>query len=60
MSNYVETSVVSYLTSRTSRDLVVAAMQTLTQEWWEEARSRYDLRVSVLILEEASRGDGEG
>ncbi len=56
---YIETSVVSYLTSRTSRDLVVAAMQALTQEWWKETRGRYELRVSVLVLEEASRGDRE-
>lgn len=54
---YIETSVVSYLTSRISRDLVVAAMQEITHEWWEEARGRYELRVSVLVLEEASRGD---
>jgi predicted nucleic acid-binding protein len=38
---------------------MAAAMQALTQEWWEEARSRYNLRVSVLVLEEASRGDQE-
>jgi len=31
---YVETSVVSYLTSRLSRDLVVAGHQQITQEWW--------------------------
>jgi len=54
---YLETSVISYLTSRTSRDLVVAARQALTQEWWGEADIRYDLKVSVLVLEEAARGD---
>jgi predicted nucleic acid-binding protein len=56
---YVETSVISHLTSRPSRDLVAAAMQTITQEWWLDAHNRYDLRVSVLVLEEASRGDPE-
>ncbi|ESQ11890.1 MAG: type II toxin-antitoxin system VapC family toxin [Thiohalocapsa sp. PB-PSB1] len=56
-SVYVETSVISHLTSRPGRDLVAAAMQTITQEWWLDAHNRYDLRVSVLVLEEASRGD---
>lgn len=56
---YVETSVVSYLTARTSRDLVIAARQALTQEWWREALDRYDLHASALVLEEASRGDQE-
>jgi hypothetical protein len=33
---YIETSVVSYLTSRPSRDLVIAAHQELTRQWWLE------------------------
>ena len=39
------------------RDLVAAARQTLTQEWWQEARVRYEMYVSVLVLEEAGQGD---
>ncbi len=31
---YVETSIVSYLTSLPSRDLVTAAHQQITREWW--------------------------
>ena len=30
---YIETSVVSYLTARPSRDVVVAAYQQITREW---------------------------
>ena len=48
-SVYVETSVISYYTARPSRDIVTAARQTLTQEWWEDARQRFDLYVSVLL-----------
>jgi hypothetical protein len=33
---YVETSVISYLTSRPSRDIVVAANQEVTRDWWED------------------------
>jgi hypothetical protein len=58
-SVYIETSVISYYTARPSRDIVTAARQTLTQEWWEAARDRFDLYVSVLVLEEAKAGGSE-
>ena len=58
-SVYVETSVISYYSARPSRDIVTAARQTLTQEWWEDARDRFDLYVSVLVLEEAKSGGTE-
>lgn len=54
---YVETSVVSYLTARTSRDLVVAAHQQLTAEWWEQALPKLEAFVSPVVLEEIGRGD---
>lgn len=54
---YVETSVVSYLTARPSRDLVTAARQALTRDWWESAPERWDLAISALVIEEAARGD---
>ena len=58
-SAYVETSVISYYTARPSRDIVTAARQTLTQEWWEDARQRFELYVSVLVVEEAKAGGAE-
>jgi len=58
-SVYVETTVVSYLTSRPSRDLVKAAHQQVTREWWDVRRRGYRLFVSELVLEEAGRGDPE-
>ena len=54
---YVETSVVSYLTSRPSRDMVIAAHQELTRQWWKDQSGKYELVISELVLEEASRGD---
>lgn len=54
---YIETSVVSYLTSRPSRDVVVAAHQRLTSRWWNSARPSVKSVVSQLVIEEASLGD---
>jgi hypothetical protein len=56
---YVETSVISYLTARTSSHLVTAARQAWTSEWWEIAPSYWDLRISELVIREAARGDGQ-
>ena len=56
---YVETSVVSYLTARPSRDLVIAARRPWTREWWDMAPQSWTLRISDLVLEEASRGDAQ-
>jgi hypothetical protein len=53
---YVETTVLSYLTALPSRDLVIAAHQQLTTEWWD-GRRRFDLFVFQEVLAEASRGD---
>lgn len=54
---YIETSIISYLTARPSRDLLVAANQESTHEWWEGHRGNFDLFISPLVLEEAGQGD---
>ena len=54
---YIETSVVSYLTARATNNLTAAAWQTATVEWWDQHISRFELRTSVLTIEEARRGD---
>jgi PIN domain len=56
---YVETSFVSYLTARPSRDLVIAAHQQITHEWWDVRRAGYELCVSQLVLDEAAAGDAQ-
>jgi predicted nucleic acid-binding protein len=53
---YIETSIPSYLTARRSRDLIMAANQELTQEWWDNKES-FDLYISALVIQEASAGD---
>jgi len=55
---YIETSVVSYLVARRNqRDLLVAANQELTREWWETRRHSFELYASAVVLAEAARGD---
>jgi predicted nucleic acid-binding protein len=54
---YVETTIISYLTSRRNRDLIVAAHQEVTREWWERRRSAFRLVASQLVLAEAAAGD---
>jgi hypothetical protein len=53
---YLETTVISYLTASPSRDIVQAAHQQLTREWFER-RKDFDLFVSQAVIAEASRGD---
>jgi hypothetical protein len=54
---YVETSVISYLTSRPSRDLLIAARQEATREWWESRDVSFQAFISRLVLQEAAVGD---
>jgi hypothetical protein len=54
---YVETSVISYLTARPSRDLIVAAHQEITREWWKTRRGEFSLFYSDAVRAEAAMGD---
>ena len=54
---YVETSIISYLTARSPRELLAAAWQASTIDWWDNHRHRFQLFTSELTFQEASRGD---
>jgi hypothetical protein len=54
---YIETSVVSYLASRPSRDVVVAGRQQLTHTWWKMRRPLFDLVISQVVLDEVWTSD---
>ena len=56
-SVYIETTVISYLTARPSRDLIIAAHQQITVEWWTVARPQVGCFISPFVIDEASRGD---
>ncbi len=54
---YLETTIPSYLVARPSRDLVVAAHQQLTRDWWDSRRSQFEIFVSAAVMDECSSGD---
>jgi len=54
---YIETTIPSYLVGRPSRDLVVAAHQELTHEWWQNRRPTFGVFVSQFVIDEAGLGD---
>jgi hypothetical protein len=54
---YLETTIPSYLTAWPSRDLVTAAHQQITREWWQTRRPDFDLFTAQLVIDEASEGD---
>jgi hypothetical protein len=56
-SVYIESSVISYLTARPSRDLVVSAYQQITREWWQFELTKYQCFVSDFVVDGVSRGD---
>ncbi len=56
---YIETTIVSYLVARPSRDLIVAAHQQLTRQWWEQRRAKFACFISEVVLDEARDGDAE-
>jgi hypothetical protein len=55
---YLETTVISYLTAVPGRDIVQAAHQQITREWWER-RKDFDLFVSQAVITEIGRGDSD-
>lgn len=56
---YIETTIVGYLTARSSRDLVTQSKQQTTKEWWSKERPDFDLFCSPLVLREAGAGDSK-
>ncbi len=53
---YLETSVVSYLVSRPSKNVVTAGHQAITSDFWD-ALSEFDVYISDLVIQEAGAGD---
>ena len=54
---YIESTIISYLTSWRSPQLVMAGNQESTRSWWDEQRHKFELFVSEVVIDEASAGD---
>jgi predicted nucleic acid-binding protein len=55
-SIYIESSVISYLTARENKDLIIAARQKITKNWWKRSNTS-ELFVSTYVIDEISQGD---
>jgi hypothetical protein len=56
-SVYLETTFISYLVARASGDLLVAAHQKTTQDWWSVRRDQFRCHISQFVIDEVSAGD---
>ena len=56
---YIETTIISYLVARSSRDLVLATHQQVTRDWWQNERGNYECMISTEVLREAEQGEAE-
>src|SRR5580704_11735259 len=54
---YLETTIPSYLTSRPSRDLIIARRQQMTKDWWEARWHAFEPYISQLVVDVAGAGD---
>jgi predicted nucleic acid-binding protein len=58
-SVYIETSILGYLTARSTNNLILAANTEVTKEWWKSCRSSFTLYISQVVLDEVGKGDSE-
>ncbi len=56
---YIETSILGYLTARSTKDLILAANIEITRDWWEFRRNAFILYTSEAVLDEVAQGDAE-
>lgn len=54
---YIETSILGYLTARSTANLVLTANIKVTQDWWDIRRSSFVLYASEIVEDEAASGD---
>jgi predicted nucleic acid-binding protein len=54
---YIETSIISYLANRPSRDIIVGGRQLTTHLWWATRRPLFDVVLSALVVNEIKAGD---
>jgi predicted nucleic acid-binding protein len=56
---YIETTVISYLTARPSKNPVQEGRRQVTLRWWDVRRKEFSTVISPLVVDEARQGDSE-
>ena len=59
MRIYIESTIPSYVVARPARDLLQAARQQLTRDWWDFESEKHELFTSQLALDEIAFGETE-
>jgi len=57
MRIYIESTIPSYVVARPARDLLQAARQQLTRDWWDLKRKEHELFTSQVVLDEIAGGE---
>src|SRR5437773_638173 len=57
MRIYIESTIPSYVVARPARDLLQAARQQITRDWWEVKRLNHELFASQIVIDEISIGE---
>ena len=47
---YIETTIVSYLNLRPSRDIILAAHQQIADEWWHNSRAHFETPLNLFSM----------
>lgn len=57
MRIYIESTIPSYVVARPARDLLQAARQQVTKDWWDLKRAKHELFTSQVVLDEIASGE---
>ncbi len=57
MRIYIESTIPSYVVARPARDLLQAARQQTSKDWWELKRQQHELFTSEIVLAEIGEGE---
>jgi hypothetical protein len=57
MRIYIESTIPSYVVARPARDLLQAARQQTTKDWWDLKRDEHELFTSQVVLDEIASGE---
>jgi|ERR1043166_4257812 hypothetical protein len=57
MRIYIESTIPSYVVARPARDLLQAARQQITRDWWDLKREQHELFTSQVVLDEIASGE---